>query len=135
MTTLTADAPHPSTRIRFGRIGTVDIDDGIVPAVLWINSIPGVRSLFCCQGGHGHANRPYILFAADAMEGVRSVVATLWACRLATYGEVSFYVGEEPYGTISIDEFEGSPRFMLEWPDPDGLRAFQDYLAAKESRK
>lgn len=111
--------PHPEVRVAIGG-ESVPVDAGIAPAVRWLNSLPGVRTLHSCQGEPSLLIRPYVLFSC-AEES--SLVAVFRSLRAPYNPPVPG--GEDlrrSLGSVRVSEFEGRVRYNVDWEGEARLR-------------
>ena len=56
---------------------TVEIDVNMVPVIKWLNSLPSVRTRFCCEGEEGkNEPNPYIIFIGN-LESLKKILQSL----------------------------------------------------------
>ena len=69
---------HPTEKIT---VKSAEVDVGIAPIVRFLNDFAGVRTLYSCQGNadgeDDGSSHPYVVFAADDMDSLRSVLKSL----------------------------------------------------------
>ncbi len=76
----------------------VEVDRRISRIVLWMNSLPGIRTIWSCEGGD--LQKPYVVFSCSEPSSLRIVLERLWV-HLASYDLMQL-------GTVEI-ELELSP--------------------------
>lgn len=85
-----------------------EIDEGIVPVVLWLNSFEGVFTRYCCEGLSDCSADPYVIFFCDEFDSVRPI--------LKKFGN--------RYGHIEVEEFSGIVRYWLKFNGKRTMRKF-----------
>lgn len=98
----------------------VPIDCGIADAVVWLNSIPGVRTLFSCEGDTCHCtymNQPYIAFFAS--EHAVKIIFNKLIVRLPSDGGF-----ERQLATIELDVWCEKVRYILRFGDRESVDIF-----------
>jgi hypothetical protein len=73
--------PHPTTKLTLKNDWgqeEVDIDNDIISVVLWLNSFPHTKTVFCCQGdiqNHDHThNYPYVTFLCNDFNTLKKII-------------------------------------------------------------
>lgn len=76
---------HTTIALRM-RGETVQVDELMLPLVVWLNRLRGVRTYACCEGWdslkgerspHGLLSQPYVAFTCTSMKSVETIFATL----------------------------------------------------------
>ena len=129
---LTSIKPHPTQPVNIrGRL--IDIDLDMIPVVEWLNSIHGVRTLYCCQGDIRKApftdggHPPYILLRCWSLDSIGTI------CRILTeFSEAhgpSEYIRTH-YHTVKLelDWLDSEIRLKCEWHDNLALQDFNRFL-------
>ncbi len=92
---------HPAVSVQIDG-QAVDLDEGIVHLVCWLNSLPGVKTFTSCQGGAPDA------CTSDAFVGIE--------CEDDILSTILGFVGG---GAIIVPA--GSGKHMLRFSDPEDL--------------
>jgi hypothetical protein len=97
----------------------VEVDEGIVAVVDWLNGLAGVRTLYSCQGD-GDSNKPHILFVCESEESLGIIL------KLVTKWNYSGSKKEDGPLACCVD-FVGRIRYELVWASPADLKGFIDW--------
>jgi tRNA(Phe) wybutosine-synthesizing methylase Tyw3 len=101
---------HKTQRIA---IKEADIDEKIVPVILWLNSFHSVNTFFCCQGKGGKVpQEPYVLFSCYEQEELMEILKVLRNHPHRVRLEIDWLVERLPM------------RYKLVFQDPKALKCF-----------
>lgn len=107
---------------------SVKVDKGIWPILHWLNRLPGVRTLYSCQGEDSTEQRPYVVFFCDHPHCLTEIIRALrshWKC--------SNENGWFPQSVIiEIDFFYPDRlRYVLRWVNTSHLKEFIEFLQGR----
>lgn len=107
-------------------IKIVEIDENIMPVVLWLNIYFSVYTLFSCEGGQSEA---YVLFICTRMEDLRDIQGIIDFCHTqADSGVATWNQIKADAIVIQTNMFAGLLRFKMLFDSKDTIRAFCKYL-------
>lgn len=90
------------------------IDIQIIPAVLWLNELPGVKTFASCEGDGGGAHeRPYIAFTCSELSSLEKIAESI--------EEGCGY--DVVYGCCCLSYYKNL-HFVLEFSSKERLRDF-----------
>lgn len=97
----------------------VEIDSGIAPMVVWLNSFQSVRTLWSCEGEEDEPRLPpYISMRCGSIDDLRAIVGRLsWSFGPAFVIHLV---------TTTVDWHEGDLRYFLRFRSKSLLQMFQE---------
>ena len=115
-------------RTRSVPIKNAEVDEKILPVVLWLNTYRSVYTIFSCEGDE--RGDPYVLFTCSSLETLYDIQRTIMdANHPANSG------GTRVWGVNRMDDikvytnmFESVLRFNMRFKDKNALRAFCAFL-------
>jgi hypothetical protein len=107
------------------------VDFGIIPVVRWANGLPGVRTLFSCQGDSSDlGQQPYVMFRCDSQAALWSVLSRVRQFSQDTYlddeGQVRAVLTESV--GVEVSYYTECPRYTVRFADPAQLARFVAFL-------
>lgn len=97
---------------------TVEIDEAIIPTIMWLNNLPGVETKGCCQGGD---YEPYVDLGCNSEESLNIIRRTLKNFRRpAAKGW--------DYSPKLLMGYIADNTYQLRWASHQELLKFQEFL-------
>jgi hypothetical protein len=128
----TNNKPHPTQTLTI-KDKNIEVDTDMIPIVLWLNSLEGVKTLFCCQGDINPLNNglppihvPYVLWNCNNQETLKYVLQTFEDIfGYSPHNNIRFH-----YHTVTtrIDLWENQFRYYTHWFDNLALQEFTQKL-------
>lgn len=116
---------HPTTEVLIGG-EWVAIDLGILPVILWLNRIPGIETLYCCQGDPDTKERPgscpYVMFTFRTLKAINTVRAFLKVLLKVEPGSKAD--GRVSFWEATLCVHSDLPAICLRWRNPEHLNDF-----------
>lgn len=101
-----------------------EVDEKILPVVVWLNAIPGVSTLYSCEGCVEEGGLPYVMLHADtgAMRPLLDRLREVWVIEPA---DSTRHLLIDKYRVdVRINYLYERPRYTLYWANEEHLALF-----------
>lgn len=80
--------PHPFERVEVKPGEWAEVDVEMIHLVKWLNSIPSVKTQFCCQGTEDEDDQPYLTLTCNDLMDLEEIIRFISP---DAFGEFSVY--------------------------------------------
>lgn len=115
-------------------IKKANIDVGMVSTIKWLNSLYGVNTEFCCEGGEPTLNdKPYVLFYCNNIGSLAKIADVINKINMNTTTPLKCKDYENvDYGNIDIQNYNGYLRFRLCFRDVETFKEWKIFMGFGE---
>lgn len=127
----TKKKPHPTHAITI-QGQPVHIDNDMIPVVEWLNSLPGTKTCYCCQGDvndpddvDANCNKPYVLWRSNSQLSVKAVLELFQ--RFHNHSMIDNVKHTYHEIQTEVEYFEDDLRYCSRWFDNLALQDFNQW--------